>query len=152
MSVWLPAYRPTTLLFRCSYSFPQSVDNTNKNMYTGLIFLDITKAVDIVIHDVLLNKLDQYGVEANQAICCDHFQKENNTLSSTAVTLPYYPTTLGSPSLAQGSTLGPRLFLIYITDLPYSVNCIPRLFADDMLFSSHGFYFNPIKCNHTQRP
>ena len=33
--------------------------------------------------------------------------------------------------VAQGSTLGPLLFLIYVNNLPSSVTCNPRVFADD---------------------
>ena len=38
----------------------------------------------------------------------------------------------------QDSTLGPFPFLLYINDLPSSVHCTPRLFADDtcLLFSA----------------
>ena len=34
--------------------------------------------------------------------------------------------------IAQGPTLGPLFFLLYINDLPYSINCKPRFFADDI--------------------
>ena len=49
----------------------QSSENINNNMYTGLIFLDLTKAFDTVNHEILLHKLDHY--EANQTIFCVHF-------------------------------------------------------------------------------
>ena len=39
-----------------------SSENINKNLYTGLIFLDLTKAFDPVNHENLLLKLDHYGI------------------------------------------------------------------------------------------
>ena len=36
--------------------------------------------------------------------------------------------------VAQDSTVGPLLFLLYISDLPSSTNCLLRLFADGTCF------------------
>ena len=33
--------------------------------------------------------------------------------------------------MPQGSNLAPLLFLIYITELPFAINSVPRLLADD---------------------
>ena len=100
-------------------------------MYTGLIFLDLTKTFDTVNHEILLHKLDHYGIRG-----------QSNNLLRAFLKRKQYVSINGSNSyddgVAQGSTLGPLLFLIYINDLPHSVNCIPRLFADDtcLVFSA----------------
>ena len=39
-----------------------SLENINSKLYTGLVFPDLIKAFDTVSHDILLHKLDHYGI------------------------------------------------------------------------------------------
>ena len=103
-------------------------DNIHRKKFSGLIFLDLQKAFDTVNHSILLSKLDHYGIRgpANRLIESFLDRKQYVCLSgcrSDLKSIKY--------GVAQGSKIGPLLFLIYINDLPNSVHCIPRLFADD---------------------
>ena len=97
----------------------------------------LTKAFDTVDHQILLDKLDHYGVrgQTNDLFKSylsnrKQFVKIRNSESS------HLPISCGVP---QGSVLGPLLFLIYVNDI---ANHSPlgniRLFADDTnIFVEH---------------
>ena len=50
----------------------QILDAFNENKYTLGIFIDLTKAFHTVDHDILLKKLDSYGINRI------NFLKQNN--------------------------------------------------------------------------
>ena len=102
---------------------------------TGTIFLDFTKAFDLVDHKVLIQKLGLYNFDnyslkwftsylknRRQSVHIGNTQSENLEVIS------------GVP---QGSVLGPLLFLIYINDLPLHVEYSSiDIFADDATLHS----------------
>ena len=102
----------------------------NNHKYTISVFMDLSKAFDVINHEILRVKLEHYGFRGNFLNFLMNFIKDRkyfvhvNGFNSEMKIL-----NIGVP---QGSTLGPLLFLIYINDM---ANCSNILFltqfADD---------------------
>lgn len=94
------------------------------------VFIDLSKAFDTVDHDILVSKLQQYGVVENELKWFkSYLTGRSQYISYDGDKSDVLPITCGVP---QGSILGPLLFIIYVNDMASSVPLLNTvMFADD---------------------
>ena len=115
------------------------------NEYSIGIFFDLAKAFDTVNHNILLNKLANYGIRGTQLDWFrSYFENRYQCVSCNGTLSDLRLVKYGVP---QGSNLGPILFLLFINDLPNSSSILTFiLFADDTnAFYSHTSYLTLTK-------
>jgi hypothetical protein len=117
--------------------------NLLNNIYVALnsrcivdgIFCDLSKAFDRVNHDILLSKMEFYGIKGTvhkliKSYLTGRYQRVILNKNGSKYCSAWKEIQCGVP---QGSVLGPLLFLLYINDLPGNLYDLakPVLFADD---------------------
>ena len=137
--------------FRNKHSCEQAIQNLyghilqNKEdgIQTTAVFLDLSKAFDTISHDLLLKKLEKYGIRglSNEWI---KSYISNRCLQVKCLTLSCNKPELSNKyninhGTAQGSCLGPLLFNLFCNDLYLNLEyCNIIMFADDItLYASH---------------
>ena len=115
----------------------QILDAFDENKYTLGMFIDLSKAFDTADHDLLLKKLDMYGIKGTKLKWfCSYLTNRKQFIKCCDQITDLEVLRCGVP---QGSILGPLLFLILINNFKNSTKLLdPIMLADNTNF----FYTN----------
>ncbi|PFX28286.1 RNA-directed DNA polymerase from mobile element jockey [Stylophora pistillata] len=115
----------------------------DSGLTVGAIFIDFKKAFDTVSHNVLSSKLQAFGICGHLHGWIMHYltnrkqYTELNGTKSSTLNVDY-----GVPP---GSLVGPRLFTIYVNELPESINAGKVfMYADDTTIYCTGTNFEDV--------
>lgn len=94
------------------------------------IFLDLSKAFDLMDHSILVKKLEMYGLRGESLnIFSDYLSSRSQRVRINGILSEPLTIVRGVP---QGSVLGPLLFVVYLNDMfDLALNGKIRCYADD---------------------
>ena len=101
----------------------------DENKQIDTVYVDIKKAFDSIPHRRLLLKLEKYGIKGNVLKWIEDFLSERK--QRVVLNGKYSNWENVTSGVPQGSVLGPVLFIIYVNDIPDSLNSFCKIFADD---------------------
>lgn len=123
---FLPGRSTSTNLLECLNDWTKNHDN---NHPTDIIYLDYEKAFDKVPHNLLLGKLEHFGVRGQLLqIIKDSLDERYYQVRVNGV---FSSKHLVASGVIQGSVLGPLLFIVYLFDVVNLIETNLKNFADD---------------------
>lgn len=117
--------------------------NFEQGIISSATLLDLSKAFDSVSHNILLNKLEKYGIRGDEKSLLETYLKDR--YQTVIVGNKKSDLCKVKTGVAQGSILGPFLFLVYINDLADQLPCKIMLYADDITLLTSDKNLNNIK-------
>ena len=137
--------------FRSKRSCESQLLNFTQELYRGIAdgqqydvnIMDFSKAFDRVPHHRLLKKIKFYGIKGPVLTWLGSFLAlRSQRVLVDGESSDFCKVVSGVP---QGTVLGPVLFLVFINDLPSTVNSQCKLFADDLVI------YREVKCREDEK-
>ena len=133
---------PTQFGFRTGMSTVDAIVHFTEYIYDALnnkqstinVFIDYSKAFDTINHDILIRKLDRYGVPGTALEFIKSYL--NNRKQFVYINGAYSAELTTNISIPPGSVLGPLLYLVYVDEIQnLSQNFTVTSFADNCTLS-----------------